>query len=217
MTAPAFPTDQGFAHARLYVIRPAGHENDFIPLRFNPSEYQLQKENTFEESQVHGREAPPIRFQRGGAEKLTFEALVDTSDTLQDVRKAYTDRIRGLMRPAPDQHGPPIVGFVWDGKPFKGVIDSLTMSFILFTPAGIPLRAKLTLSLKEHHEWEDEPQHNSPDVDKSYVVKRGDTLSSISAATYKDPGQWRAIARANGIADPRQLLPGAVLTLPRLR
>jgi nucleoid-associated protein YgaU len=42
-------------------------------------------------------------------------------------------------------------------------------------------------------------------------------LSSIAAAVYRNAGVWRAIARANQIQDPRQLSPGTVLQLPRLR
>jgi nucleoid-associated protein YgaU len=57
----------------------------------------------------------------------------------------------------------------------------------------------------------------SPDLEKTWVVNRGETLSSIAAAVYRDPSAWRAIARANEIKDPRRLAPGLVLTLPRLR
>jgi len=61
----------------------------------------------------------------------------------------------------------------------------------------------------------EEPK-SSPDVEKSYVVRRGETLASIAYATYRDPERWREIALANGIADPRRLDPGRVLTIPAL-
>jgi nucleoid-associated protein YgaU len=48
-------------------------------------------------------------------------------------------------------------------------------------------------------------------------VRRGDTLSSIAARHYNDPGLWRHIARANGISNPRVLTPGQVLRVPKLR
>jgi nucleoid-associated protein YgaU len=56
----------------------------------------------------------------------------------------------------------------------------------------------------------------SPDFEKSYVVRRGDTLSSIAFAAYRDSSVWRDIARNNGIQDPRRLDPGRVLQLPSL-
>jgi nucleoid-associated protein YgaU len=56
----------------------------------------------------------------------------------------------------------------------------------------------------------------SPDFEKTYVVKRGDTLSSIAYAVYHDASVWRDIAANNQIQDPRALPPGQVLQLPRL-
>jgi nucleoid-associated protein YgaU len=55
----------------------------------------------------------------------------------------------------------------------------------------------------------------SPDFDKTWTVRRGDTLSSVAGAVYRDSGQWRAIAEDNGIVDPRRLTPGRVLSVPR--
>jgi nucleoid-associated protein YgaU len=89
----------------------------------------------------------------------------------------------------------------------------------LFTPEGIPLRAKLAVTLKEYRpvkiQLKDKPK-SSPDVEKHYVVRRGDTLSNIAAGAYRDSALWREIARANHIRDPRTLEPGRVLLLPRL-
>jgi nucleoid-associated protein YgaU len=213
---PVTPTDQALARARLTSFRP--RDPNPIPLCFNPSEYQLTKENRFAEQEVRESNAPPIQFERGGAEKLTFEALVDTSDTLEDVRTKYVDRIRALMTVATDSHAPPVVAFEWGDRPvFLGVLETLQVTYVLFKPDGVPVRARLNLTLKEWHEPRNDPPTSSPDVDKSYVVKRGDTLSSISSAAYKDPTQWRVIARANGILDPRALSPGSVLNVPRLR
>jgi nucleoid-associated protein YgaU len=48
-------------------------------------------------------------------------------------------------------------------------------------------------------------------------VRRNDTLHSIAAEEYRDPALWRHIAKANGIVNPRDLKPGTVLTIPRLR
>ncbi|MCU1221327.1 MAG: hypothetical protein JWN42_2524, partial [Candidatus Angelobacter sp.] len=48
-------------------------------------------------------------------------------------------------------------------------------------------------------------------------VQRGDTLARISAETYDDPRQWRAIADNNNISDPLDLKPGTVLEVPAIR
>lgn len=210
---------QGLVPARLEIISPRVAD-PIIPLRFNPSEYQLQKANNFAEIAIPGLESPPIQFVRGSAEKLSLELLADTSDTLEDVREKYVNKLRDLMRLNSELHAPPIVAFSWDTQVFKGVLESLNISYVLFSPDGVPLRAKLSVTLKEYRpaavQFRESPTL-SPDFDKSFVVRRGDTLSGIAGQIYRDPARWREIARANGIVDLRRIRPGDALRLPKLR
>ena len=221
MTAPVSAAGRGAALARLEIVRPeiADERARRVPLRFNPTDYKLSKANTFAEIAIPGLESPPIQYVRGGSETLSVEALVDTSDTLEDVRAKYVERLRGLMRPDSREHAPPIVRFVWGRSVFTGVMEKLDITYQLFLPDGTPLRAKLDIGLKEYRPaavQAMDPPRSSPTVEKSYVVRRGDTLSSISAAVYRRPDAWRELARANNISDPRDLRPGRVLTVPRL-
>ena len=48
---------------------------------------------------------------------------------------------------------------------------------------------------------------------KTWTVRRGDTLWAIASSLYGDGTRWREIARKNGVADPRKLQIGTVLTL----
>jgi hypothetical protein len=210
---------QGLAEAYLWILEPKV-KDPFIPVCFNPTEYQVQKSNNFAEIPIPGLGSPPIQFVRGGSAKLTAELLVDTSDTLEDVRERYVKRLRELMDLNGELHAPPIIRFVWDGPIFDGVMESLNVTYVLFTPEGTPLRAKLSVALKEYRpaaiQVKEKPKF-SPDFEKTYVVRRGDTLSSIAAAVYRNAGAWREIAGTNEIQDPRRLEPGRVLRLPRLR
>ena len=218
MISPVQAAGQGLKRANLEILFPKGQP--VIPLCYNPAEIQIQKSNSFAEIAIPGLESPPIQFVRGECEKLTAELLADTSDTLEDVRVKYVNKVRDLMRKNAELHAPPIVRLTWDSEVFRGVVDSLGITYVLFSPDGVPLRARLSLSLKEYRPVEVQVRDNenrSPDVEKTWVVRRGDTLAGISAAVYRDPGLWREIARANGIQDPRRLRPGSVLTVPRLR
>jgi LysM repeat protein len=218
MASPVQIAGQSLVRAYLEILVPKV-PNPIIPLRFNPTEYQIQKANTFAEIAIPGLETPPIQFVRGASEKLTAEVLVDTSDTLVDVRLAYVNRLRGLMNLNRDLHAPPIVRFTWDTEVFRGVLESLNVTYVLFSPEGVPLRAKLSLGLKEYRPVEIQIKENptaSPDFEKTYVVRRGDTLSGIAFAIYRDSSVWRDIARNNRLQDPRTLVPGTVLQLPRL-
>jgi nucleoid-associated protein YgaU len=49
---------------------------------------------------------------------------------------------------------------------------------------------------------------------RSYVVKKGDTLFSISRKFYKSPAHWKQIRDANKLDDPAKLKPGLTLTIP---
>ncbi|HEX5736455.1 MAG TPA: LysM peptidoglycan-binding domain-containing protein [Blastocatellia bacterium] len=219
MITPVTAAGQGLVRAYLEILEPKV-DDPIIPLRFNPTEYQIQKSNNFAEIAIPGLESPPIQFIRGSSEKLSAELLVDTSDTLEDVRERYVNNLRNLLNIKDELHAPPIIRFTWDTQVFLGVLESLNITYTLFTPDGVPLRARLSVSLKEYRpvkiQVKERPK-SSPDFEKTYVVRRGDTLSSIASAIYRDSGLWREIARANDIQDPRGLAPGRVLTIPRLR
>jgi nucleoid-associated protein YgaU len=51
---------------------------------------------------------------------------------------------------------------------------------------------------------------------RTYVVREGDTLASISRKFYKSSGRWKQIrdANKNVIDDPAKLKPGMTLTVP---
>jgi len=219
MTSPAALAGQSLVQAYLEIIVPSV-ANPVIPLRFNPTEYQLQKANNFAEISIPGLQTPPIQYIRGSSEKLSVEVLVDTSDSLLDVRVAYVNALRNLMNINRELHAPPIVRFTWDTEVFRGVLESLNVTYVLFTPDGVPLRAKLSISMKEYRPVDVQIKENptaSPDFQKTWVVQRGDTLSGIAFAVYHDPTVWRDIASFNEIEDPRSLTPGRTLQLPALR
>ena len=101
--------------------------------------------------------------------------------------------------------------FVWDTQVFVGVVESLNITYPLFTPEGVPLRAKLSLALKEYRPSRcrsTSRPRESPDVEKTYMVRRGDTLSDIAARVYRRSRPVARDRRANGISDPRTLAPG---------
>jgi nucleoid-associated protein YgaU len=220
MTAtPTSAARSGTERAHLEIVNPR-RDPDQVPLTFNPADYHLKKGQTFAEIPIPGLPSPPLQWVRGGAETLTFKALLDTSDTLESVDEAFVNRLRGLLDPDPKLHAPPVVAFVWGPRRFTGVLDGLETSYQLFDERGVPLRAELSITLKEYRPvavqvWQ--RRKSSSDVEKTYLVRRGDTITGIAAAVYRDPACWRELALANGIADPRQLRPGRRLLLPRLQ
>lgn len=208
-----------FENAKLRIVTPEVPDPE-IPLRFNPTSYQLQKANEFAEIAIPGLETAPIQYVRGGSETLSFDALLDTSDTLDNVRETYVDKLANLMKINSELHAPPIVHFEWESSLFQGVVSNMSATYVLFSPDGVPLRAEVSLQLTAYRPVEiqlNERPRNSPDVAKSVPVRRGDRLDQIASGLYQDPAQWREIARRNGISDPRRIEPGSLLLAPSLQ
>jgi nucleoid-associated protein YgaU len=99
------------------------------------------------------------------------------------------------------------------------VLASLTQEFSLFLEDGTPVRATLRCSFTEYLSEAQTAQSelHSPDVAKTYTVHPGDTLINLAAAFYGDASQWRTIATANRIGNPRLITAGQVLAIPPLR
>jgi LysM repeat protein len=87
---------------------------------------------------------------------------------------------------------------------------------------NLTLRKELE-DLRSHAHATDKPSDTKAAADKksgktprSYVVREGDTLASISRKFYKTAGHWKKIRDANKsvIDDPAKLKPGMTITLP---
>jgi Contractile injection system tube protein/LysM domain len=114
-------------------------------------------------------------------------------------------------------HAPPFVALTWGAMIFKGVIESANTTYSLFDNTGTPIRAKVSLSLKEHFSSEEvkaDLKLQSPDLTKFRTVVAGDTLHTIAANEYGDPYLYLQLAEANNLTNFRVLKPGTKLILP---
>lgn len=198
------------------MITPKGEKS--IPVLFNPTQYSLDQGNSLAEVGVPGLAAPILQYVRGNGRSLSMDLLFDTYEQRRDVRK-YTDRVYGLLNIRGPLHRPPICTFTWGSFNFTCVLERVGGKFTLFLSDGTPVRATLSVSFKEFVEVEvlvRATPTESADHAKTYLVRRGDTLSSIAAAEYGDPARWRPIAEANRMANPRRLPPGTRLVLPAI-
>jgi hypothetical protein len=184
---------------------------------FNPKEYSVQKSVQWEPHKAPGLDTPEQEFTSGNPALLNVELFFDTYEDKKDVRTEHTEKIMQLALVDADKHRPPLVMFSWGGFTFKGVVESLNLRYTMFLSDGKPCRATANLSIKEaqtaKEQLEKNPR-NSPDHTKRRTVKMGETLALIAHEEYDDPGEWRRIADANGIVDPKDVKPGTVLTLP---
>jgi hypothetical protein len=225
---PTSATDSG-SQTRVYIKTDTGLEvqaSADTRIFFNPSEYQLQRRVDWKELDSRGADSPQLQFGKGGSRILTMSLTFDTYESQEDVRK-YTGQIAKLAE-VDTRGSPPVCTITWGpvvnpyaGLPFTGVLESLTQKFTLFLAGGTPVRATLDVQFKEGEaparQLRRNPRaHGSPLEPKRRVVREGDALWHIAAEEYGDPAQWRPIATANNITNPRVLDPGTELIIPSI-
>lgn len=212
-------TSSNLQKAYIAVLDNRGNIKDEIPVLFNPTEYSLDKSNQFQETKIEGLSSPIVEFVSGGIQTLNMDLFFDTYEERKDVRE-HTDKIDKLLDIDSELHAPPVVMFVWGSLVFKSVLEKVNKKFTMFlTEEGIPVRATLSVTFKEYKTVEEmraNPPRNSSDRSKIRIIKEGDNLWSIAAKEYGDPDEWKHIARANGILNPRVMTPGTELIVPPL-
>ena len=193
-----------------------------IQILYFPPEYSFEKSNTFSEISVPGLESPYLQFSKGNSASISLEVFYDTYESGVDVR-TYTDQLTDLMNIDPGLHAPRPLQFIWgtSEKPFDCVLESVTKKFTMFKSdsgpdKAIPVRARLTIKLKEFKTELNERERalSSPDKTKIYMVKQGDSLWEIADKEYGTPFLWRYIADRNKIENPRILESGIELIIP---
>lgn len=211
--------------AHIYIHDRDGNfqPSEYIEALFNPTQYVIDKSNTFASMQVPGRESSIIQFVRGESESLSLELFFDTYTyhSSRDVRD-YTNKVRGLLNIDKDIHAPRICSFVWgrgglDKPNFTGIVEKATTTFTMFLEDGTPVRARMNLTIKQYQKTaEEEARESSPDKTKRRTVTNGDSLWLIAAQEYGNSAMWRAIADANDINNPLLLEPGMDLIIPKI-
>jgi len=166
------------------------------------------------ESRGSSEGAPGQASQAGEPGSRSFAAGTDVREV--------TDQLTKFMEIDPQTHTPPICLFGWgQGHVVRCVIESATQRFTRFLENGTPVRATLKLTLREvisapistQEDTELSRQHPSAHS-RTWLVRDGDTLWAIAGAEYGDSREWKRIASANGIEDPKKMRIGTVLVIP---
>jgi len=206
-------------YVKLVIENQDSQQN--FEVQYNPDKYSIEKSAAWEEK---GKQAD-LQYGGSARKSISLEFFFDTyavRKTLQkDVRTEYVQKLLALMEPTVSTSGgkkrPPILLLSWGGFAFRSVLEKLTQNYTMFSESGVPVRAIVNATFKQYSTAE-EGSRNNPvgDPTKAHRVTQGETVSSIAEREYSDPGLWRIIADANGLADPRNLAPGTFLVIPAL-
>jgi nucleoid-associated protein YgaU len=190
-----------------------------VLVQFNPEEYSLSGENQYAQAAIPGRSGPILQYAFGNLRTLEMELFFDTYEAAdQDVRR-QTALVTNLLIINQATHAPPVLLFVWGRLKFRCVLAKANQRFIMFLPTGVPVRARMQVSLHEFTNGDfeaKEVKRETANYTKTYVVGQGETLDAIAAKVYADPTLWRPLAVANAVDDPRALPAGLRLVVPSL-
>lgn len=125
---------------------------DPVPVQFNPESLKLRLQNQTEGGRSRGRQ----RRQHNGASSttLSMDLVFDTADEGTNEApvsvRTKTAIVEKYVLPKEDtSDAPPRLQFQWDQLIIAGIVESIDIDFDHFAENGAPLRAKVSLSIKE--------------------------------------------------------------------
>jgi nucleoid-associated protein YgaU len=218
------------ATLEVYDAKPAtsggadlGSQRDSIKFQFNPTELTLAKTAkwTAHTSRGAGKGGPP---EFGGAEpqQMQLEMFLDETESRDG---SVEDTVKKLMEccvPTSESESkkkptPPLVLLRWGRiTGFPGYLTAVSAKYVLFTPEGQGIRAKVSITIKEiaSDTGRQNPTSGGLAVHRTHTLVEGDSLASVAWREYGDPTLWRLIAEENRIDDPMALRPGTTLRVP---
>lgn len=199
-----------------------------IIVQFNPAEYQISNSVKYTEKTIVGFDGEVSQFVSGSNAVLNLTLYFDTYEPLGVGGKAEggtnvalkTKEIVKLTELDGSLHRPPQVTFSWGALNFKGVITEVKESYTMFLSDGMPVRAKLDVTLKsvfDSNTKKRQQPFESPDRTKYRKVRQGEYLWNYAYEEYGSPDEWKEIAIANGLKHPLEIQSGQMLRIPAVR
>ena len=180
----------------------------------------------------------PLLYTGGGRTEIELDLLFDvtlmgSSVTTEDVRNLTSPFWNLSENKTGEGYGqPPVVRFIW-GKYWNipAVVAAVAERLEYFSQDGAPGRSWLRMRLLRVREPTAQPApvedvsaappsldeidaELAPEKMQYYEVSGDDRLDSIAAQYYGLPSYWRLLADFNGLADPSDIQPGMILSIP---
>lgn len=201
----------------------SGDEVGRFEAYLNPSELTSAYELEYDESQGVGTTNGPMKFTRGKPGTLSLTFFIDgtgASGYAVDVQEqiAQFQLVTGYSGKI---HEPNYLKVAWGSQAARHcVLGSASITYKLFKPSGVPLRAVITATFIEHADDETRvamAQDESSDLTHVRLVRDGDTLPGLCTEIYGSPHFYIQVARVNRLPRFRRLEPGTRLVFPPLQ
>jgi hypothetical protein len=199
-----------------------------LPVMFNPTEYNIERANSYKSTAVPGLGSPIIQFVNGDAATLSMDLFDDFTDGMSTPDSGILAgppmpavlriaAIAALLDIDRQLHAPPHVRFLWGSLRFDAVLEKVGRKVTMFHSTGIPARATLSVTFREYRRLAqqlDDPRRESSDKTKRRRITATETIWTIADREYGEVRGWRQIADASGVDDPRDLRPGDWVKVP---
>jgi hypothetical protein len=222
------------------TVKPA--QDGTVEVQFNPSSLRVTYTNNIDQG---GATTLDQRRQNPSAQSATlnFDLEFDTAEESDgqgpvDVT-TRTASIRQFAVPSSEapKEPPPLLKFLWGSFSFVGIVSQLVEDMDLFSPEGRPLRAKVSVTMKEVRldleaktvgkgtrtsdnatpAGKPNPSSGGPgspparNPDTAALAQAGESLQQMLARLNADPAAWRAAM--SGLGSPLSLPAGAQVQL----
>ncbi len=223
-----------------------GDKMNYFECMFSPSEFKEGYTTKWSE----GNSQDQKTFLGYDRDALSLDIIFDSYQTAegpQDVRNNRTssintyglnntsmangkiygvNQLKSLFKPTNNKQDgankvPPTLIFAWGDFTYRGHMEKLNINYTMFLPNGIPVRAKVSLTLNAFmSQQESEDAIGKTACRKVRVKTQGLRLDTLAAQELKDATQWKRIARENGITDllsfPQEADLGKTIIIPDL-
>jgi hypothetical protein len=190
--------------------------DEAVDIHFNPETLKLTYTNNLNaDTGSKNTSSQPGQQSSNSSVTLAVDLVFDTTDQFEDlqsgadVREQVTKQIIELFVTPPAPSTPANSDaipanaclFLWGTFQFLGLVESYNETLDFFSAGGVPLRATVSMSLKES-------RYKIADVTQSVpspteTVPPDSQIGPALSAAGIDPADWRKTALANGMETPR--------------
>ena len=196
---------------------------DTFTMQVNPEKYSLTFKSLGSQPQALANNKQQDKSIIPDAKKLDLKFYLDSTGVIPDCTDvpAEIDKFNKLCTEVNGSiHTTNYLKIYWGkGLAFPCKLETVTIDYMMFSQAGIPVRAELNASFKEFIDPATDAaktNSNSPDMSHVKVIKAGDNLPALCYEIYGDSKYYLQIAEHNGIINFRQLPPGLKVHFPRM-
>jgi hypothetical protein len=219
---------------------PPAKDGEVISVQLNPTSLRYQLNNNVDVGKAFGRSAS--QAQGSSSATLQFDLVFDTADegsTTQPVDvRSRTKKLERFLLPdkKSPKSAPPRVKFTYGTFSVIGVMSALNQDYELFAESGVPLRAKLSVTIKEQKPEFDAgqtgagantgaaarpmpgsgpgaggpggagPGTGGPAADRTGTALAGESAADFAVRMGLDPAAWKSFAA--GLGDTLSLTAG---------